>query len=113
MTVINPTADLSTPGKQSVTWANLGADCVGAGVQPNPGDALVQIIGSLSGATCIIEGSLDGSTWFPLHDRITGSLLQLSSPALKVVAEPHVLMRPRIENGQPDTSVAVLLMVAT
>jgi hypothetical protein len=87
-----------------LTTANAGgsaATFVGAG------DRTVQVTGTFgAGGTVIIEGSLDGSTWFGLRDP-TSTAISFTAAGLKAILEAVPYIRPRVTAGDGTTSITV------
>lgn len=72
-------------------------------------DRSVQVIGTFDGATLVIEGSNDGSTFSPLHDPF-GDEAECTAAELIAIAEIARVMRPRVDGGGGSTSLAVHLV---
>lgn len=111
MSTINPTkTDIA--GNLGYVWSAMAVSDVGDGaIHVGTGDRTVQVSGAFGvGGAVLIEGSLDGSNWFPLHDP-QGVALSFTAAGLKAILE-HVLMaRPRVTGGDGTTSITTIINV--
>lgn len=105
MATKKPTVDRNTlNGAVIYTWEALGNADDGAPISlAYAADITVQVAGTFGGATCVFEGSNDGTNWFTLHsDRVvSGSSVALSSTSAGMchLAEKPVYMRPKTSGG--------------
>lgn len=60
--------------------------------------AAVQIDGSFGGGTAVMQGSVDGTTWFTLKD-ITGTDISTTANALFEVSSSVMYIRPSLSGG--------------
>lgn len=72
-------------------------------------DRSVQIDGTFNGAVAGIEGSLDGVTYFTLHDP-QGVAISGSSARLSAILELVAYVRPFISGGDGSTAVIFRLL---
>lgn len=71
------------------------------------GDRTVQVTGTFGvGGTVILEGSLDGTTWFGLRDP-TSTAISFTAAGLKAILEAVPYIRPRVTAGDGTTSITV------
>lgn len=107
------TNDLSPNGDESVRlfqWANLTTNDVGAPIPFTQwADRTVQMTGTWGGATCVLEGSLDGINYFTLTDPQTTAISK-TADALEAVTEITRFVRPKVTDGTAP-SITVMLLV--
>ena len=87
---------------QVVTWTSLvAASLVGAPFElPQHADICVQIIANTTGgATCVIEGSNDGTNYGTLNNAQSVALSVVATTAPKQIVERPLYIRPRISGG--------------
>ena len=78
---------------------------------PEWADNCVQIIGTIGGATIVIEGSNDGTNYLTLNDAQGGSLsFTALTAAMKQVVERPRYIRPKITGGAA-TGIGVYLVM--
>lgn len=98
-------------GNLSYRWLTLPAGEDGAPANhTGTADRTVQCSGTFAGATVLIEGSLDGTNWFTLHD-VQGVLLSFTTPTLRTLLESTVFVRPRVVGGAGGTAIDVIINV--
>ena len=93
------------------SWELTTADGTGEASRiPGGADRSVQAVGATwGGATCILEGSLDGgTTWFPLTDN-NGAPVSFDADGGAAVAEAVVHVRPRLSTAGTGAEVTVYL----
>jgi hypothetical protein len=73
-------------------------------------DKSVQVSGAFDAATCVLEGSNNGTDYFPLHD-YQGATLSFGAGGLKPVAEACRFVRPLLTGGGALTSLTVSLFL--
>jgi hypothetical protein len=73
-------------------------------------DKSVQVTGAFDGAACVLEGSNNGTDYFPLHD-YQGATLSFGAGGLKPVAEACRFVRPLLVGGGAITSLTVSLFL--
>lgn len=74
-------------------------------------DRTAQIVGTFSvGGTCVIEGSLDGTTYATLTDP-QGNAISKTAAAIEMVAELTRYIRPNITAGDGSTDIDVYCLV--
>lgn len=102
MAVIQPTGTKITNifGLSTLkTWTGLATGDTGAPVEnPTFSDRSVQVGGTFGGATCTIEGSNDGVTYFPLTDP-AGVAIAMTSAGLKQILQVTRYIRPNVTGG--------------
>lgn len=89
-------------------WAcawTLAADEEGASWEAGIGDRSVQMSGTWNGATVVLQGSHDDTTWFTLTDPL-GNAISMTANGLKQINELTRYVRPDVTAGTP-TSVVV------
>ena len=99
-------------GNYVYNWPTLnnGDDGQPAGIAGS-GDRTVQVQGTFgAGGTVVIQGSLDGQTWYTLRDPI-GNLLSFTGAGLKAVLENTLQIRPLVTAGDSTTAIQVLISV--
>lgn len=69
----------------------------------------IQVSGIWANATCTIQGSNDGITWFVLADR-EGTALQAGVDFLSEVEENPLYLRPLVTGATATTNLDVLLI---
>ena len=71
----------------------------------------VQIIGGFSGATLVMEGTLEleATTWLPVTD-VQGNTISKTANSLETITELVRQIRPRVIDGS-GSSITVLLMM--
>lgn len=70
----------------------------------------VQIGGTFDSATVVIQGSLDGTTYFTLSD-LAGSAISKTSAALEGIQEHVVWIKPATSGGGVNSAVDVVLVL--
>ena len=84
-------------------------------VPPNWADYVdrnVQVKGTAgAGFSLLVEGGRDGSTFATLNDA-AGTVLNFTAVGVKQVQEVPLYTRPRIDDGQTDTTNVTVIMVA-
>ena len=94
-------------------WTPLtttNADGSPAGVIAS-GDRTVQVQGTFgTGGTLVVEGTLDGSTWYTLRDP-QGTSLSFTAAGLKAISENVLQVRPRVTGGDGTTSLTAIISV--
>lgn len=71
-------------------------------------DMCVQIDGTFGTASCTLQGSNDGSNWYPLTD-VQAAAITKSSAGLEQVAECPLYVRPLASSTDGTTSINVRL----
>lgn len=90
-------------GDERYSWTPLtetNTDGRPVGLAKNSGN-VVQLLGTVGGATVAIQGSLDGTNWV--------TLIEFTALGLKVIPAGPLYLRPLVVGGS-GTSVTVLLM---
>ncbi len=96
-----------------VAWTGgVTADGAGPAVQfPEWADNCVQIIGTIGGATIVVEGSNDGTNWNTLNAASGGALsFTALTDAMKQIIERPLYIRPKITGGAA-TGIGVYLVM--
>jgi hypothetical protein len=113
MTTVNYTAQQSFVDSAVYSWSPLttgNADGQGAG-RVGAGERTVQIEGTFGvGGTVVIEGSLNGTTWYQLHDP-GNTLISFTAAGLRAILENVLFIRPRVTAGDASTSIVATLAV--
>jgi len=108
------TASLTGPleiGKASIMaqWDMVDADTVGAAAEfPDQTDAVVTITGTWGGATVVIEGSNDGSTFVTLTDPQGNAISKTTNNAVEQITEVPRYIRPS-KSGGSSTTLRVMI----
>jgi hypothetical protein len=110
MATINPVPQELIVGNAIYTWQLAsGDDGAPIGVTGS-GDRSVQVQGTFSAATVLIEGTLDMTTWYTLRDP-SGVALSFTAANLKAVLENVVAIRPRVTGGDVGTTITAIIAV--
>lgn len=116
MATIQPNIEKDQSGFTTrVTWSGLGSSDDGAPVSfPGAADTSVHVNGTFSGASCVIEGTLENTpaSYHQLHDN-TGADLAYTASAINVVAENTYWIRPRVVGGTSPSVNIILLFRRT
>jgi hypothetical protein len=96
-------------------WEALGDADDGAPISiPFAANSAVQVEGTFGGATCVFEGSNDGTNWHTLHsERVSSNnsmTLSFTAASVRHVLEEPVYMRPKTSGGT-GTDLDVTLVV--
>lgn len=93
------------------TMTNSGSD-VGEAIEMfGSADRSVQVTGTFgTGGTIRIEGSNDGSNYYPLTDP-QGNNLDFTSAKIEAVSEITRYIRPRVTAGDGTTSLTVTMLL--
>lgn len=70
----------------------------------------VQIGGTFDSATVVIQGSLDGTTYFTLSD-LAGGAISKTSAALEGIQEHVIWIKPSTSGGGGSSSVDVVMVL--
>lgn len=111
-TILQPDAD-RLPGNWAViAWSGLLNTDDGAPVEMVPyADRSVQVNGTFgTGGNCRLEGSLDGTNYYPLTDP-QGNALDVGAAKIEAVSELVRWIRPRITAGDGTTNLTCTLLV--
>lgn len=103
---------LSANREVLVTWTGLANGDTGQAFDRAAfADRAVQFTGTFGVAGgAVLEGSLDGSTWFTLNDPFNAAL-SFTTAGLRQVLEHVVYVRPRVTGGDGTTDLACRLLV--
>lgn len=95
---------LQSVSSKVIKWTPLNqTDTDGQAYQPKWGrDLSVQVTGTFGGATVVLQGSNDGSTWATLTDH-AGNAVSFTAAGLKSVAEATAYVRPLLSGGSGST----------
>jgi hypothetical protein len=110
MAEINYTTTTTGNSKSMVTsWVGLTTGDTGT---PLPfsqyTDKSVQVVGTISASTTVLEGSNDGANYATLTDP-QGNPLSFNAAGLEMVSEATRFVRPRVSGGSaPSVSVYLL-----
>lgn len=105
--------DASRRASWVVVWTPLtSANNVGDSFDMSAwSDRTAQVTGTFGSATVIMQGSNDGTNWFPLNN-LQGTAFSLTQAGAKGIAEVARYMRPSTSGGDGTQSLTVT-MVAT
>lgn len=118
MATINPAITKDVGGGDGsivlATWAHLvAASLAGAPIEmPQHSDVCVQVIANTAGgATCVVEGSNDGTNYGTLYNAQGSALSFTATGAPKQLMERPRFIRPRISGGggTEDWTIVMLL----
>ena len=101
------------PGRNAmkVSWQGLGQDEQGDSfLLSSFADRSAQVSGVFGGATVVIEGSNNDTTYHTLTDP-QGNLLSFTTPGLELVMELVSSIRPRVVGGDGTTSLNIDMVV--
>lgn len=91
------------------SWAALATNDDGVPAQlVQAADRTVQVEGTFGGATCTIQGSLDGTNWRTLTD-LQGAAIAFTAAGIAMVMEATLYLRP-IVTGGAGASINVTLL---
>jgi hypothetical protein len=112
MATITATASDKFADNALYTFTPLANGDAGAAVGATfSGDRTVQVTGTFGAAgTCIVEGSLDGTNWFQLHDP-ANALISFTAAGLKAIMEGPPFIRPRVTGGDGTTALTCIISV--
>lgn len=109
MATINFRGSWIAKGVHQTVWPNMGnAD---SGIAQSGGalsDKSVQATGTWGGATLVLQGSNDGTTWFTLNDP-AGTDISFTANGLMQILEGVRYIRP-VTSGGAGTDVTVVLI---
>ena len=97
--------DVDPPGAGAEDVNDVGAAFSGYN---DYSDRTVHIFGTFTTATCLIEGSLDGTNWITLTDP-QGNALSKTAASLENVQELTPYVRPRLTGANFTTDITVVL----
>lgn len=101
------------PGRNAmkVSWQGLEQGETGdAFLVASFADRSAQVSGVFGGATVVIEGSNNDSTYHTLTDP-QGNLISFTTPGLELVMELVSSIRPRVVGGDGTTSLNIDMVV--
>ena len=113
MAVVNATREAVVDHVWKVVWPNLANGDTGDPVTlPKYADRTVQIVGNTWGVSgsVTLEGSLDGTNWFPLTD-LLGTDITYTANKLETITELVQYVRPNVTNGDGTTDITVTLLL--
>lgn len=93
-----------------ITWTGLLNGDQGDSLEiPGGPDKTVTIQGTFGvGGSCTIEGSNDGTTWFPCTD-LQANAITKTSAAMEMIVENPRYIRPNVTAGDGTTNLSVLI----
>lgn len=91
---------------EALTAANLDGSRIRC---PQYTDKTVQILGTFDGATCTMQGSNDGSTWFSLTDP-QGNAIAKAAAAGEAIIESPLWIRPLVSGAGAGTDLDVYII---
>ena len=114
MATITPAQDMpfgGTGGVVELVWETLtpsdtAAEQETGGSQPIAG--AVQVVGTFSGSTVVLQASNDGTNWVTLKD-VTGTDISFTSTGMAEFSTAALYIRPSISGGSGDVDVIVVL----
>ena len=97
---------------KTITYSGLAISDQGAPLEAfGYADRSVQVDGVFgSGGSVMIEGSNNGSTYYPLTDP-QGNNLEITSGKIEQISEAVVYLRPRVTSGDGSTSINVTILM--
>lgn len=112
MATINNTILVDSDSTDVITWTPLGAADTGVAYQNSTyADKSVQVSGTFTTATLLIEGSIDGSTYAVLTD-YSNTSLSFTSAGIKGITENVKYIRPRSSGGDGSTALTVNILAS-
>lgn len=72
-------------------------------------DRCMQVVGTFGGATAILQGSNDGTNWFPIKN-VQGTALSMAAAGGQQAAEGPRFMRPSASGGAAQSLTFTLFM---
>jgi len=105
---------VTQPAKRvvSVIWEGLTEDEDGDSVSiAQWQDKTVQATGTFANETVTIQGSLDGTNWFTLHDLQDGDLA-FAAAGLEAIQENVLYIRPSVGTGGGAGTVDVDVIIS-
>lgn len=111
MAVPNPTiTDVSGNGNVKLfSWALTTANHTGAAFSWTEwADRTATFTGTWGGATAVLEGSNDGSTWITLADP-QGNAISKTADAIEAILEMPVFVRPRLSVVGAGATITVAI----
>ena len=113
MANVTPTHKQVGRGAHLYTWVMTNADNGLPVSVPGAADKSVQNVGTWGGATVVMQGSNDGTTWFELNavQNFTTAISSTAdaTPGIQQIGENTVYVRP-VSSGGTGTSVTVYLL---
>lgn len=110
MSTINSTFKEIGRGVFTHTWTALTTDDDGTPAQlVQAADRTVQVEGTFGGATCTIQGSLNGQNWRTLTDLQGAPVVFTAVGGLAMVMEATLYLRPVVTGGT-GVSINVTLL---
>lgn len=94
-----------------VTWAAMAAGDTGDPISlPGAPDATVQVVGTFSGSTVTLEGSLEKTpvNWFPLSNQ-ADSNIAFTAPGGEFIQQVVTWIRPSAAGGTGTGLIVTLL----
>ncbi len=90
------------------TWEGLGNGDTGRPVRvSHMADKTVTVEGTFGASgNCAIEGSMNGTNWYPLTDP-QGNALDMAADSTSAITENPRFVRPSVDNGDGTTSLNV------
>ncbi len=111
MATISPTITAAGEHTRVATWTFTEADtCVPVGpAYADYSDRNVQIGGTFGGATVVLQGSNDDSTYAAITDP-QGNPISKTTAALEACTEVPLFVKPTTSGGTAQTSTVILVM---
>jgi len=111
MATVNGTGSWIAPGVHKQTWTALASGDVGnALTAPNLPDKTVHLTGTFNTATCVIQGSNDGTNYETLADP-NGNALSFTATGIETILENVQYIRPK--TGTAGGSAAITVTVVS
>lgn len=108
--VITPTLAEGDARTVIATWAAMATGDTGAAIRyAGAADRTVQIVGTFSGSTVTLQGSLDGDNWAALTDA-QGNAIAMAAAGLEAITELVRFVRPVVTGGSGAGLTVMLLM---
>jgi hypothetical protein len=94
---------------ETTTWGPLTSANTGGSAYTNvlAGDMCVQVDGTFDGATVLITGSIDGTTYFTLNDAQGNALSIAAAGKIEQMLESPRYIKPTSSGGGASTSLFV------
>lgn len=113
MATIDAIKQVGDDGYVTVTWETLESGDDGAPVRLGRlADKTVQVTGAFDGETVTMQGSMDGTNWFPLTDG-SGTVVEFAAAGGSLIAENPLWVRPLCDGVGTTVDLDVVIGAST
>lgn len=105
MATIEPTPSVPVSGVAVNTWTSVTESDTASPITLGgsaPALSAVQFTGTFGGATCVMQGSNDGTNWVGLND-LTGAAISLTGEGGAEFTTSFVYIRPSFSGGSSQS----------